>query len=92
MRILVTGGAGFVGGFAARHLHARGHHVRALDDLSQGHRGALPPGLLIEGDIADGEALRELLGSERIDAVMHFAAPCSVGESVREPERYWRME
>ncbi len=90
MRILVTGGAGFVGGFAARHLHARGHHVRALDDLSQGHQGTLPRGMLVEGDIADGEALRELLGSERIDAVMHFAASCSVGESVREPERYWR--
>ena len=90
MRILVTGGAGYVGGFTTRHLQDQGHHVVALDDLSQGHRAALDAGALVVGDIADLDATRELLTRERIEAVMHFAGSCSVGESVREPALYWR--
>jgi len=90
MRILVTGGAGYVGGFAARHLLAAGHDVAIVDDLSQGHREAVPPERLVVGNIGDRALIARLLERHRVEAVLHFAASAYVGESVADPARYWR--
>jgi UDP-glucose 4-epimerase len=90
MRVLVTGGAGYVGSHAVRALLAAGHDVVVFDNLSTGHRAAVqPPARLIVGELADRRRLGELLGAERYDAVMHFAASIEVGESVRDPLRYY---
>lgn len=90
MRILVTGGAGYVGGFAARHLLASGHDVVVLDNLCTGHREAVPEEILIIGDIGERAVLDRVLSEHRIEAVMHFAASAYVGESVRDPRSYYR--
>ncbi|MEU7169333.1 UDP-glucose 4-epimerase GalE [Streptomyces morookaense] len=86
-KCLVTGGAGYVGSVVAAHLLAAGHAVTVLDDLSTGHREAVPDGAsFVEGRIQD--AARWLDGS--YDAVLHFAAFSQVGQSVADPEPYWR--
>lgn len=90
MRILVTGGAGYIGSHAARWLHRAGHDVWVFDNLSLGHRAAVAPGRLIVGDLADGEQVRRALVEQRIEAVMHFAAFSLVGESVVDPAKYYR--
>jgi UDP-glucose-4-epimerase GalE len=90
MKILVTGGAGYVGSHAARWLDRHGHDVWIYDSLIHGHRAAVPPGRLIEGDLADRERIGQVLGDQRIEAVMHFAAFALVGESVEHPQRYYR--
>jgi UDP-glucose 4-epimerase len=91
MRILVTGGAGYVGSVVCEHLVAAGHAIVVYDNLDKGHRDAVAPGArLVEGDILDGGRLARALGDERIEAVMHFAADSLVGESVAEPARYYR--
>lgn len=90
MRILVVGGAGYVGSHAARFLSRAGHSIWVYDNLSQGHRSAAPAGSLIEGDLHDGDRLREVLREHRIEAVMHFAAYALVGESVSDPARYYQ--
>jgi UDP-glucose-4-epimerase GalE len=89
-RILLTGGAGYVGSHAARHLHLSGYEVWVYDNLSFGHREAVPPGRLIVGDLLDQRLLEATLKSRRIDAVMHFAALALVGESVVNPAIYYR--
>ncbi|MFE0046820.1 UDP-glucose 4-epimerase GalE [Streptomyces albireticuli] len=84
---LVTGGAGYVGSVVAAHLLAAGHSVTVLDDLSTGHRAAVPDGArFLEGRVQD--AGRWLDSS--YDAVLHFAAFSQVGQSVADPEPYWR--
>jgi len=91
MRIFVTGGAGYVGSHCVKDLCEHGHEVVVLDNLSKGHRQAVHPrARLVEGDLADTGLLADTLGSGRFDAVMHFAALAEVGESVREPLRYYR--
>ena len=90
MRILVTGGAGYVGGFCARHLVAQGHDVVVLDNLSEGHRQAAPQGSLVEGDISNRALLEQILSDHGVEAVMHFAASCYVGESMTNPRAYYR--
>ena len=90
MRILVTGGAGYVGSACLRHLVARGHEALAYDNLAQGHRGAVVGAPLVEADIADTDALARILAEFRADAVMHFAAATYVGESVLDPEYHYR--
>src|SRR5437762_1786556 len=90
MRILVTGGAGYVGSHCLRALLAGGHEAVVYDNLSRGHRGAVPAGLLVEGDLADEAKLASLLREQKVEAVMHFAALALVGESVEKPELYYR--
>ncbi len=87
MRLLVTGGAGYIGSVVAAQLIAAGHEVTVLDNLSTGHADAVPAGAtFIEGDLRDSAA-RVL--AHGIDAVLHFAAKSLVGESVVDPGLYW---
>ena len=89
--VLVTGGAGYVGSHAVRELLDRGYAVVVLDDLSQGHREAVPPDVpLVEASLLDGAAVTRAFADHRIDAVMHFAARSLVGESMEDPWRYLR--
>jgi len=91
LRILVTGGAGYIGGVAGRVLLDQGHEVVVLDNLSRGHRGAVPKGArFVKGDSGDEGCLANLFGENKFDAVMHFAAFAEVGESMRVPEVYFR--
>jgi UDP-glucose-4-epimerase GalE len=88
--ILVTGGAGYIGSHAAKALHRAGYRVVVFDNLVAGHHGAAKFGELVEGDITDTGAVRAALQRHGIFAVMHFAAFLDVGESVREPAKYYR--
>ncbi|MBB6170024.1 UDP-glucose 4-epimerase [Nocardiopsis mwathae] len=88
MRVLVTGGAGYIGSVVAARLLEAGSEVVVVDDLSTGHRDAVPDGCaFVEGCIRDRAP--EVLGAGRIDAVLHFAARSVVAESVARPELYW---
>jgi UDP-glucose 4-epimerase len=90
MRLLVTGGAGYIGSIVAKHLLAGGHEVTVLDNLERGHRAAVPEGAsLVVADLLDQEAVRSAL-APGFDAALHFAALSLVGESVSHPERYYR--
>ena len=88
--VLVTGGAGYIGSHAAKALSRAGYRVVVLDNFVAGHRQAVRYGELVEADIADVAAVRQALARHEISAVMHFAALLDVGESVREPARYYR--
>ena len=91
MRILVTGGAGYVGSVSADALIVAGHEVVVLDDLTTGHRAAVPwAASLHVGTYADEAAMARLLEDERIEAILHCAARSLVGESIREPSKYYR--
>lgn len=90
MKLLVTGGAGYIGSIVARQLLAAGHEVVVLDSFERGHHEAVPGGArLIEADLRDREAIGRALG-EGFEGILHFAAFALVGESVSEPERYYR--
>lgn len=90
MNVLVIGGAGYIGSITARLLHENGFKVVVVDNLSRGHRKAVPPGIhLIEANLADTARLRHVLISEHIDAVMHFAGLIEVGESMVQPLKYY---
>jgi UDP-glucose 4-epimerase len=90
VKVLVTGGAGYVGSHAVALLLRHGHEVVVYDDLSRGHAGAVPAEILIRGELADGTGLAALLAERQIDAVMHFAAFALVAESVADPALYYR--
>jgi UDP-glucose 4-epimerase len=91
MKVLVTGGAGYIGSVVAEQLLAAGHQVVVIDNLSRGHRQAVPPGAkLVLGDLADKENLDSLFRTERFDGVLHFAAFIEAGESMRHPETFFR--
>jgi UDP-glucose 4-epimerase len=90
VKVLVTGGAGYVGSHAVALLLRRGHEVVVYDDLSRGHAGAVPGEILVRGELADGTGLAALLAERQIDAVMHFAAFALVAESVADPALYYR--
>lgn len=89
MRILATGGAGYVGSACVRYLFKKGYDVFVYDNLSKGHRLSVPADVLIEGDLAEGEKLRVILAENKIEAVMHFAGSIAVGESVEQPRFYY---
>jgi UDP-glucose-4-epimerase GalE len=88
--ILVTGGAGYIGSHAAKALDRAGYRAVVYDNLDAGHRGAVKFGDFVQGDVNDVEAVRDGLRRHRVFGVMHFAAFLDVGESVREPARYYR--
>lgn len=91
MRVLVTGGAGYIGSVVAEELVGDGHHVVVYDNLYKGHRDAVVPGAeFVEADVSDGDTLRRKLIEHRIEAVIHMAADSLVGESVENPGKYYR--
>ena len=88
--ILVTGGAGYIGSHMVKMLLERGHQVIVLDNLSSGHREAVPGGRFVHGDIGDHDVLDRIFGEHTVDGVMHFASHIQVGESVSHPQMYYR--
>jgi len=92
MRVLVTGGAGYIGSVSVEVLLAHGHDVVVLDDLSTGHAGAVAPGAtLVRGDFCDEAIVARLLQEHRIEAILHVGARSLVGESVQQPARYYNQ-
>src|SRR5712692_7156080 len=91
MKILVVGGAGYIGSVCAELLLDEGHGVTIFDNLSEGHRRAIDPRAeYIEGDLQDRQSLEKGLAKQRPDAVMHIAANALVGESMQNPSKYFR--
>ena len=87
--ILVVGGAGFIGSHVNKMLHRKGYHTIVLDNLSRGHRAAVRYGTFIHGELSDGALLSQIFENNSIHAVIHFAAYIDVGESVKEPAKYY---
>ncbi len=90
MKVLVTGGAGYIGSHAVKALLKEGFDVVVFDDFSSGRRELVKGGRLIEGDLMDASAIRKALGSGEIGAVLHFASLIQVGESYADPQKYYR--
>src|SRR5256714_907751 len=91
MKILVVGGAGYIGSVCSELLLNEGHEVAIFDNLSEGHRGAVDSRThFIEGELADRHQIQAALSTHRPDAVMHFAANALVGESMQNPSKYFR--
>jgi UDP-glucose 4-epimerase len=90
MKLLVTGGAGYIGSHMVVVLLRAGHDVVVVDDLSGGHRDAVAPGAtFVQADVGDRAGMTELLRMHGVEVVLHFAARIQVGESVRDPRRYY---
>src|SRR4051794_39768981 len=91
MKILVVGGAGYIGSICSEVLLNEGSDVVIFDNLTEGHRRALDSRAhFIEGDLADRSAVDAAISNSRPDAVMHFAASALVGESMQNPSKYFR--
>ncbi|MEZ6021775.1 MAG: NAD-dependent epimerase/dehydratase family protein, partial [Planctomycetota bacterium] len=89
--VLVCGGAGYIGSHTVRRLRQQGVACVVFDNLSTGHREAVPADVpLVEGDLGDRDAIAAALAQHRIQDVIHFAAKCYVGESVTDPSKYYR--
>jgi len=88
-KILVAGGAGYIGSHAVRELDAAGFHPLIVDNLSKGHREAVLWGELLEGDLKDASFLERVFREHKIQGVMHFASKCYVGESMEDPAEYY---
>jgi len=88
--ILVTGGAGYIGSHVVKELLRQAYRPLVYDNLQSGHRRAVKDALFIEGDLADQTKLRQTFETYTVDAIMHFAADCQVGESVKEPLKYYK--
>lgn len=89
MKVMVAGGAGYIGSHMCKCLHDAGHDVVVLDNLATGHRAAVKWGPLIEASVADTDTVLNVLREHRIETVMHFAASSLVGESMAEPYLYY---
>ena len=89
MNVLITGGAGYIGSHCNRYFLEKGVHTTILDSLVEGHREAVTGGDLVVGDCGDSALLDTLFSEKTYDAVIHFAAFTSVGESVAEPKKYF---
>lgn len=90
MKVMVTGGAGYIGSHTVCQLTQEGHEVIVYDNLSKGHKKAVPEGIeLVEGDLRDTLLLAEILRKQQIEAVVHFAADSLVGESMTQPSKYY---
>ncbi len=90
MKILVTGGAGYIGSVCVEDLLNRGHDVTVFDNLTEGHKNAIDRrAKFVQGDLADKPALSDLMATDRPEAVMHFAANALVGESMQNPYKYF---
>ena len=91
MRVLVTGGAGYIGSVCVEELLDAGHEVTVFDNLSEGHRSAVDPrAAFVQGDLADREVIGATVRDARAEAVVHFAANALVGESMTNPSKYFR--
>src|SRR3954469_21479034 len=90
MRVLVTGGAGYVGSHAAKQLTKSGHEVVIMDNLSEGHRPAAGNLPFVSADLLDRDRVAAALKEHKIEAVMHFAAFAYVGVSVKDPAIYYQ--
>lgn len=91
MKVLVTGGAGYIGSVVVEELSRDGHDVTVYDNLSKGHRASVTPGAeFIQADLFDSERLKTALRQRQIDAVIHMAAASLVGESVSHPAAYYQ--
>src|SRR4029453_10676260 len=90
MRVLVTGGAGYIGSHTAKLLAASGHAPIVFDDFTQGHDWAVKWGPLERGRLADQGRVREVFAAQKVEAVVHFAASALVGESMSQPTKYFR--
>jgi UDP-glucose 4-epimerase len=91
MKVLVVGGAGYIGSVCAELLLGEGHAVSIFDNLSEGHRAAIDPrAQFVEGDLGDRQLVEKTLLNQKPDAVMHFAANALVGESMQNPSKYFR--
>jgi UDP-glucose 4-epimerase len=91
MRMLLTGGAGYIVRACLRWLVGRGHDAIAYDNLAEGNEAAVPGGRLVRGDIADTDAMIAVMREQGTEAVLHFAALASVPDSIRDPEGYYRV-
>lgn len=89
MKVLITGGAGYIGSHTVELLGRLGHEIVVVDNLSKGHREAVLYGKLVEANVGDKEVMKELLSSFKPDAVIHFAAFIEVGESVKDPAKFF---
>ena len=90
MRVMVTGGAGYIGSHMVLALGRAGHEVVVVDDLSAGHRDAVPPGVeLVQANVADRTRVTDVLRARRVEAIVHFASRIQVGESVVDPRLYY---
>lgn len=90
MRVLVTGGAGYIGSVVTEQLIGDGHEVVVYDNLSKGHRGAVVEGAeFVQASLSDAETLRTTLSDRKVEAVIHMAASSLVGESVQQPGKYY---
>lgn len=90
MKVMVTGGAGYIGSHTVYQLIEEGHEVIVYDNLSKGHKAAVPEGIkFVEGDLRDTALLTEILLKHEIEAVVHFAADSLVGESMTQPAKYY---
>src|SRR4029453_11066853 len=90
MRVLVTGGAGYIGSVVVEELLRDGHEVIVYDNLSKGHESSVSPGaLFVCGDLRDAPHLSRTFGENKVDAVIHMAADSLVGESVQNPAKYY---
>ncbi len=90
MKILVTGGAGYIGSHTIKVLKEANYEILVYDNLIRGHREAIKGYNLLEGDLAEIDRISQILTDQKVDAVMHFAAHSQVGESVEKPDLYYQ--